>query len=106
MTALLASEFRRMTSSRLFRMVMALAVLGIAVATVIVALRSNAMIGATGDRRFHLTLLSSVLGGVSPVLIIGPCVLAASCIGADWHAASLTTLMLWEPRRLRAMVAK
>jgi ABC-type transport system involved in multi-copper enzyme maturation permease subunit len=106
MTALLASEVRRMTSRRLFRVVVALAVFGIAVAAVIVAVRSNGTIGATGDRRFHLTFLSSVLGGISPLMIIGAWLLGASFIGADWHAGTVATLMIWEPRRLRVMVAK
>jgi len=106
MTALLASEVRRLSSRRLLRVVAGLAVLSIAIATVIVAVRSTGGPAPFGDRRFHLTLLTSVLGGISPILIIASWLLGASFIGAEWHAGSLATLMTWEPRRLRMIVAK
>ncbi len=106
MTELLASEIRRFTSRRLLRLVAALAVLGIVAATVIVAVRSNEVLGAPVDRRFHLTLLTSILGGMSPILVLGGWLLGASSIGAEWHAGTMTTLMIWEPRRLRVIVVK
>ena len=86
MTALLAAEIRRMTSRRLFRVVAALAVLAIVIASLIVALRSRSTSGIAGDRRFHLTALAVALEGTSPVLIIAAWLLGASFIGADWHA--------------------
>jgi hypothetical protein len=32
--------------------------------------------------------------------------LGASFIGADWHAGTVATLLTWEPRRLRVILAK
>jgi ABC-type transport system involved in multi-copper enzyme maturation permease subunit len=104
-TALLATEIRRMTSRRLFRLVAALLVLAIAIASLIVAIRSRSTVAA-GDQRFHLTSLAVTLEGTSPLLIIAAWLLGASFIGADWHAGTVTTLLTWEPRRLRVMVAK
>ena len=106
MTALLAAEIRRMTSRRLFRVVAALTVLAIVIASLIVAIRSRSTSGISGDRRFHLTALAVALEGTSPVLIIAAWLLGASFIGADWHAGTVTTLLTWEPRRLRVMMAK
>jgi hypothetical protein len=106
MTALLASEVRRLTSRRLFRVLAGLAVLGIAAAAVIVAVRSTGEVTPIGGQRFHLTLLAATLEGISPILIIASWLLGASFIGADWHSGSLATLMIWEPRRIRVAVAK
>jgi ABC-type transport system involved in multi-copper enzyme maturation permease subunit len=106
MTALLAAEIRRMTSRRLFRVVAALALLAIVIASLIVAIRSRSTIGTPGDQRFHLTSIAVALEGISPVLIIAAWLLGASFIGADWHAGTVPTLLTWEPRRLRVMVTK
>jgi ABC-type transport system involved in multi-copper enzyme maturation permease subunit len=103
---LLGSELRRMTSRRLFRMIAALAILGMVIAGVVVMIRSKPAIGITGDQRFHLTLLAPALKGLSPVLIIAAWLLGASFIGADWHAGTVTTLLTWEPRRGRVVLAK
>jgi ABC-type transport system involved in multi-copper enzyme maturation permease subunit len=106
MTALLAAEIRRITSRRLFRVVASLTVLAIVIASLVVAIRSRSTSGIPGDRRFHLTSLAVALEGTSPVLIIAAWLLGASFIGADCHAGTLTTLLTWEPRRLRVIVAK
>ncbi|MGQ0670555.1 MAG: hypothetical protein ACT4PO_12915 [Actinomycetota bacterium] len=104
MSALLAAELRRMWSRRLVRAVAALAVAGILIAGVIVAIRSSPEIGS--DPRFPLTMLPDILLGTSIPLIIVAWLLGASFIGADWHAGTITTLLTWEPRRVRVMVAK
>lgn len=104
MSALLAAELRRMWSRRLVRAVAALAVAGILIAGVIVAIRSRPEIGS--DPRFPLTMLPDILLGTSIPLLIAAWLLGASFIGADWHAGTITTLLTWEPRRVRVMVAK
>lgn len=104
MIALLASELRRMWSRHLVRIVAGLALLGIAIAGVIVAVRSSPEVGA--DPRFPLTMLPDVLKGTSIPLIIAGWLLGASFIGADWRTGTITTLLTWEPRRSRVIVAK
>jgi ABC-type transport system involved in multi-copper enzyme maturation permease subunit len=106
MTALLITEVRRMTSRRLFRVIAALASLGIVIAVVIVAVRSGPANGVGGNSPFHLTALTVALKGVSPLLVIAAWFLGASFVGADWHAGTITTLLTWEPRRLRVIMAK
>jgi ABC-2 type transport system permease protein len=106
MTSLLAAEIRRMTSRRLFRVVAALAILAIVIATVIVAIRSRSSTAIGADHRFHLTALSVTLQGLSPLLIIAAWLFGASFVGADWHTGALSTLLTWEPRRLRVMASK
>jgi len=103
-TALLAAEFRRMWSRHLVRILAGLALLGIAIAGVIVAVRSSPQVGA--DPRFPLTMLPDILRGTSIPLILAGWLLGASFIGADWRAGTITTLLTWEPRRTRVIVAK
>jgi hypothetical protein len=102
--ALLASELRRMWSRHLVRIVAGLALLGIFVAGVTVAIRSSPEVGA--DPRFPLTMLPDVLKGTSIPLILAGWLLGASFIGADWRVGTITTLLTWEPRRGRVIVAK
>jgi len=59
-----------------------------------------------GDKRFHLSGLRNVFLGTSFILTVGGLLLGASFIGAEWHAGTLTTLLTWEPRRLRVFLAK
>jgi ABC-type transport system involved in multi-copper enzyme maturation permease subunit len=106
MTALLASELRRVSSRRIFRVVAALAILGIVVAGLVVAARSRQVVGMADDRRFDLTELTAALKGTSPVFVIVCWVLGASFIGADWHSGTVPTLLTWEPRRIRVILAK
>jgi ABC-type transport system involved in multi-copper enzyme maturation permease subunit len=55
---------------------------------------------------FHLWDLDNWLQGVSFLLVAGALAMGASFVGAEWHAGSMTTLLTWEPRRLRVLVAK
>lgn len=58
------------------------------------------------DPRFHLTAVADVLTGTSGIVIVLLMVLGASSIGAEWHAGTIATFLTWEPRRVRAFVAK
>jgi hypothetical protein len=93
-----------MWSRHLVRIVAGLALLAIAVAGVTVAIRSRPEVGA--DPRFPLTMLPDILKGTSIPLIIAGWLLGASFIGADWRAGTITTLLTWEPRRARVILAK
>jgi ABC-type transport system involved in multi-copper enzyme maturation permease subunit len=96
MTRLLSSEFRRFRSRRFVKVLTALEVLAILVAGVIVFL----------TQEFELANLPDVLMGTSLVLASTGLMLGASAIGTEWHTSHLTTILTFEPRRGRVMVAK
>jgi ABC-type transport system involved in multi-copper enzyme maturation permease subunit len=58
------------------------------------------------DRRFHYESLPDILVGMSPFAISLGWLLGASLVGAEWHAGTMATLLTWEPRRLRVLLAK
>jgi ABC-type transport system involved in multi-copper enzyme maturation permease subunit len=94
--ALLSTEFRRFWSRRLVRIVAALVILGILVAGVIVF----------ATQSYDLVTLPDVFLGTSFVFVILGWLFGASFVGAEWHAGTVTTLLTWEPRRTRVIVAK
>ena len=96
MSRLLASEFRRFRSRRLVKALVALELLAIVATGVIVLF----------TQEYDLVGLPDVLMGTSLVLVSVAWVLGASAIGADWHAGHVTTILTWEPRRGRVMLAK
>ena len=96
MSRLLASELRRFRSRRLVKALVALELLAIVATGVIVLL----------TQEYDLVGLPDVLMGTSLVLVSVAWVLGASAIGADWHAGHVTTILTWEPRRGRVMLAK
>ena len=96
MSRLLASEFRRFRSRRLVKALVALELLAIVATGAIVVL----------TQEYDLVGLPDVLMGTSLVLVSVAWILGASSIGADWHAGHLTTILTWEPRRGRVMLAK
>ena len=96
MTSLLASEFRRVRSRRLVKVLLLLEIMTIVVAGVIVYL----------TQEYELSSFPDVLKGSSLVLLSVAWMLGASAIGADWHAGHVTTILTWEPRRGRVMAAK
>ena len=58
------------------------------------------------DPRFHLTNLKNVFGAVSAVLAVLVALIGASLIGAEWPSRTITTILTWEPRRMRVLAAK
>jgi ABC-type transport system involved in multi-copper enzyme maturation permease subunit len=58
------------------------------------------------DRRFHYENLPNILVGMSPFAISLGWLLGASLVGAEWHAGTMATLLTWEPRRVRVLLAK
>jgi ABC-2 type transport system permease protein len=58
------------------------------------------------DRSFHLVDLRGAFTGTNGILITLSLLLGASFVGAEWHAGTMTTLLTWEPRRLRVFAAK
>jgi len=58
------------------------------------------------DRRFHYENLPDILEGMSWFAVLLGWLLGASLVGAEWHAGTMATLLTWEPRRVRVLVAK
>jgi ABC-2 type transport system permease protein len=58
------------------------------------------------DRRFHYENLPDILVGMSWFAILLGWLLGASLVGAEWHAGTMATLLTWEPRRVRVLLAK
>jgi ABC-type transport system involved in multi-copper enzyme maturation permease subunit len=100
-TALLRTELRRCWSRRAVHLFGLLALAGIALAAVLVFLNS-----AKPGNGFNVVDIKNVFEGVSAPLTILGIALAASFMGAEWSAGTMTTLLTWEPRRGRIFVAK
>jgi ABC-2 type transport system permease protein len=58
------------------------------------------------DPRFRLVRLKGILQGTTAPLVIVGWLIGASMIGADWQTRTLTTLLTWEPRRVRVILVK
>ena len=50
--------------------------------------------------------LADTLLGTSFLLIVMSMLIGASSIGAEWAAGTVTTLLAWEPRRVRALLVR
>lgn len=60
----------------------------------------------SSDPRLYLTDTKDVLLGISAIIMILLWLVGASFIGAEWRHDTITTLLTWEPRRVRLMLAK
>ena len=111
MIALLRTELRRDWSRRSVHLFGLLALAGIILAGVLVFINSahpthvcHAAQAGTHCRTqnaFNLVDLKQVVRGASISLLILGIALAASFMGAEWGAGTMTTLLTWEPRRGR-----
>jgi hypothetical protein len=99
--ALLRTELRRDWSRRAVHLFGLLALAGIILAGVLVFINSSKT-----RSPFNLVDLQDVFRGTSVSLILLGIALAASFIGAEWGAGTMTTLLTWEPRRGRVYGAK
>jgi hypothetical protein len=61
---------------------------------------------AASDPRFRYEDLTDVLGGLGVPLMMLGWLIGASSIGAEWHNRTITSLLTWEPRRVRVLVSK
>jgi ABC-2 type transport system permease protein len=139
---LLSAELLRARSRRLVKVLLILAVVGIAVGVTIGAFNSSKppaevvaraeatrdadiqkclnRSGAAGQQvecsspirsylpqnAFDVNDIGDILRGTSVTLIVVGWLLGASLAGAEWAAGTMTTLLTWEPRRLRVLFAK
>ena len=102
MIALLHSELRRFRSRRLVKALTVVALLGIATTVVILAVRSKP---GTPDA-FSIADAYPFIEGTSTLFAIAGWLIGTSLAGAEWQAGTMTTLLTWEPRRFRVLVAK
>jgi ABC-2 type transport system permease protein len=89
---LIAAELRRAWSRRLLR--------------VFALVGAGAALVFAPQARIAYGEIPAVVMGISVTGIIGSWLLGASLVGAEWHTGSMTTLLTWEPRRLRVLVVK
>jgi hypothetical protein len=74
--------------------------------TVCVKAADQIQFGGYVDKRFHLTVIMDIFKHLSVWFAIIAWLLAASYIGAEWRTGMMATLLTWEPRRVRVMLAK
>jgi hypothetical protein len=108
-SALFMSEVERDLSRRLVWVLVGVALLGTAVAGVVVWTNADRPSG----NQFQLTELwprdrdaGPLLAAPVIFLAIGGLLGGASMVGAEWRAGTMTTVLTWEPRRVRVAVAK
>ena len=136
MTALLRAELGRALSRRLFLVLGILLLAGIVVGGIATYFTSPAQVPdgpprnfrkqqierciergeprricrfttlSTSDPGFRLKGLPDTFLGTSLVLVVAAWLVGASFIGAEWHTGNITTVLTWEPRRLRLLIAK
>jgi hypothetical protein len=58
------------------------------------------------DPRYHYVQTRDAVIGTNILFILLLGLIGASMIGAEWHAGTVTTLLTWEPRRIRVLLAK
>jgi hypothetical protein len=91
-------EVRRLLARRLVRLFGLLAVLGIAIAGLIVLAKAPA--------GFDVHDFRGVFAGTTAPLALAAWVVGASFVGAEWHAGTMAMTLTWEPRRTRLLLAK
>lgn len=121
MSTVFAVEVRRYLARRLTRVLIAVALVVTAVAGVVVFVNAEeytpevvarAEARPDADKSLHLTELwdadsgDAILAVTFIFLGIGALIGAASMVGAEWKANTFTTMLTWEPRRLRVVLAK
>ena len=58
------------------------------------------------SKAFDVNDIGNLLRGTSVNLIVIGWLIGASLAGAEWAAGTMTTLLAWEPRRIRVLLAK
>jgi len=64
------------------------------------------VVGKVDDPRFKLTQVKGVLQGTTGPLVVVAWLIGASVIGSDWQTRTVTTVLTWEPRRVRVLLTK
>lgn len=62
--------------------------------------------GGVDDPRFKFETVKGVLQGTTAALVVVAWLIGASVIGSDWQTRTITTVLTWEPRRVRVLLTK
>ena len=100
MTTLLLIELRRLAGRRFLHLIVLAALVGGAIAGIVVYLRSSP------TQYYTIDNLKNTLQGTTVPFVLASWLLGSSFIGAEWRAGTMTTLLTWEPRRFRVLLAK
>lgn len=114
---LLTVEVRRCLHRRLTWVLVGLGLLGVVVAGLVAFFTTRnadlAARAARGERSPAVLLdwwvpgtVDGMLGMAAFFLMMGGLIGGASIVGAEWRAGTVTTLLTWEPRRLRVHAAR
>src|SRR5262245_20979575 len=111
---LTAVEMRRALHRRLVRWMILLAVALSALAGVIVFITSRDPVALARERTHPAHMASwwsssgddSLLLTAAMFLVVGAAICGASVAGAEWKAGTITTVLTWEPARLRLHAAR
>ena len=106
MIGLISSEWLRLRSRRLVRVLAVTALAGIVVALLIAGVQSHTPEAGRVAWSLPLSDLPDVLRGLSFIAILIGLVIGASSIGASWQSGTITTLLTWEPRRTRVALVR
>lgn len=101
MIALVRAELWRVTSRRLFRVLLLLVTIWVVVV--------GAWIFTSSGSARDLEYATALHGGIrvaASIIFTMSVVVGASAVGADWGSGLMTTLLTWEPRRTRLLTAK
>ncbi len=109
MITLIAIELRRALARRLVLVLIGLALIGTATAGVVTFIQTGK---ATPDAPIALVELwptggeDAILMATAFFLAVGALFAGASVAGAEWRTGSMATMLTWEPRRVRVIVAR
>jgi ABC-type transport system involved in multi-copper enzyme maturation permease subunit len=118
-TRLLQSEIRRLAGRRLVKWLLLVSLALVAVLIVIVTANSNAdalndqdamtlpqlWLSRTAAAAQHVKR-DNAIATVSVLSYLLTVVIGASAVGAEYRAGTVTTILTWEPRRVRLLVAR
>jgi hypothetical protein len=100
MMRLVRSEFLRLLSRRIVRVLGIIASIGLLVGSLIAALNSRP------SSPLFLSQLPNFLKGIAFFLMVIGLMIGASSVGADWQQSTFGTLLVWEPRRVRILLIR
>ena len=109
MITLITIELRRALSRRLVQVLIGLALVVTAIAGIVAFIQTGK---PTADAPVALVELwptsgnDAILMVTAFFLVVGALFAGASVAGAEWRAGSMTTMLTWEPRRVRVIVAR
>ena len=63
-------------------------------------------VGRVDDPRFRLRSLKGILQGTTAAGVVAAWLIGASVIGSDWQTRTITTVLTWDPRRVRVLLTK